>query len=178
MNTLDIVIVLLFIPGIIRGLTKGLLEQAVSLGGIVLGVFLAQRFGGAAGSFIGRFVHVSETMLNVVGFVAILVLVLIGVILLAKLVTQIAKMASLGWLNRSLGLIFSLGVTAVVLAVLIILFDTVNLKFGLVKSPVLDESVLYGYLKDFGYWVFPYLKQLFQAAGTEAASTTTAFLIP
>ena len=41
MNTLDIVILLLFIPGIIRGITKGFLEQAISLAGIVLSVYRA-----------------------------------------------------------------------------------------------------------------------------------------
>ena len=46
MNTLDIVILLLFIPGIIRGLSKGFLEQAISLAGVVLSVYLAYRFSG------------------------------------------------------------------------------------------------------------------------------------
>ena len=41
MNVLDIIILLLFLPGIIRGLTKGLIEQAVSLAGIVASVWAA-----------------------------------------------------------------------------------------------------------------------------------------
>ena len=41
MNTLDIILLILFIPGVIRGLTKGFLEQAVSLAGIFISVYLA-----------------------------------------------------------------------------------------------------------------------------------------
>ena len=37
-------------------------------------------------------------------------------------------------------------------------------KFELVKSEILQDSVLYGHLKDFGYFVFPYLKQLLMKA--------------
>ena len=82
------------------------------------------------------------------------------VILLAKLITKAVEMASLGWLNKVLGLVFSIAVSAMVIGLIIIMFDTVNGKFGLVKSPVLQDSLLYGALKDFGYFVFPYLKKL------------------
>ena len=160
MNSLDIVFLVLFIPGIIRGITKGFLEQVISLGGIVLSAFLAYRFSGFACDFLKEYITVSDTVLHVIGFAAVLVVSLILVILLAKVVTKAVEMASLGWLNKILGIVFSLFTTALVLAILIILFDTVNVKFELVKSTILQESVLYGHLKDFGYFVFPYLKQL------------------
>ena len=164
MNTLDIVILLLFIPGIVRGLSKGFLEQAISLVGVVLSVYLAYKFSGFACDILQNYITVSETVLHVIGFTAVLVLVLVLVMLLSKLVTKMAGMASLGWLNKVLGIAFALCTTALVIAILIILFDTVNVKFELVKSPILQESVLYGHLKDFGYFVFPYLKQLLMKA--------------
>ena len=160
MNTLDIVILLLFIPGIIRGLSKGFLEQAISLVGVVLSVYLAYHFSDFACNIIKQYITVSETVLNVIGFAVVLVVVLLLVMLLSKLVTTVAEMASLGWLNKVLGIVFALGTTALVIAILIILFDTVNVKFELVKSNILQDSVLYGHLKDFGYFVFPYMKQL------------------
>lgn len=160
MNSLDIVFLVLFIPGIIRGLTKGFLEQVISLGGIVLSAFLAYRFSGFACDILKDYITVSDTVMRVIGFATVLVLALVAVILLAKLVTKVVEMASLGWLNKILGIVFSLFTTALILSILIILFDTVNVKFELVSSPILQESVLYGHLKDFGYFVFPYLKQL------------------
>ena len=160
MNSLDIVFLVLFIPGIIRGLTKGFLEQVISLGGIVLSAFLAYRCSGFACDILKDYITVSDTVMRVIGFATVLVLALVAVILLAKLVTKVVEMASLGWLNKILGIVFSLFTTALILSILIILFDTVNVKFELVSSPILQESVLYGHLKDFGYFVFPYLKQL------------------
>ena len=56
---------------------------------------------------------------------------------------------------------FALAVNALVIGVFIILFDTVNLKFGLVKPEVLDGSIVYSSLRDLSYLVFPYLKGLF-----------------
>ncbi len=160
MNTLDIVILILFIPGIIRGITKGFMEQAISLAGIVLSVYVAYHFSSYACNFIQKYITVSETVLHILGFAATLIAVLIVVLLLAKLFTKAVEMASLGWLNKALGFLFSILTTALVLGLLAIVFDTLNVKFGLVKSNILQDSVLYGHLKDFGYLVFPYMKQL------------------
>ena len=44
MATLDIILLCCFIPGIIRGLSKGFLEQALALAGIVLSVWAAFHF--------------------------------------------------------------------------------------------------------------------------------------
>ena len=164
MNTLDIVILILFIPGIVRGMSKGFIEQAITLVGIVLSAYLAFKFSGVACNWLKNFLTVSETILNVLGFAMVLVGVLLLVMFVAKLVTAAVEKASLGWLNKVLGLAFSIAVSALVIGLLIILFDTVNVKFGLVKSPVLQESLLYGALKDFGYFVFPYLKGLISPA--------------
>jgi len=164
MNALDIVILLLFVPGIIRGLSKGFLEQVISLVGIVVAVWAAFKFSNAACEWLKTYITVSETVLHIIAFALILVAALLAVMLLAKLVTQVAKMASLGWLNKLLGFAFSVAASALIIGIVIILFDTVNVKFELVKSPVLEESVLYGHLKDLGYFVFPYLKQLLTKA--------------
>ncbi len=161
MNTLDIVILLLFVPGVIRGLTKGFLEQGVTLAGVVLAFWLAFHFSDKASVWLQQYITVPDSVLHLLGFAAVLIGSIIGVILLAKLLTKVVDMIALGWLNKVLGLVFALGTTALVLAGLASLFDSLNLRFELVKSPILQESVLYGYLKDLGYVVFPYLKQLF-----------------
>lgn len=160
MNALDIALLIVLIPALVRGVTKGFLEQAVSLAGVVLSVYLAFKFSGAVCEKLKEYITVSETVLNVIGFVVVLLGVLLIVLVIAKLVTGVAEMASLGWLNRALGLVFALATAVLVLSILVILFETLNVKFELVKSPILQESVLYPLLKDLGYFVFPYLKQL------------------
>ncbi len=160
MNLLDIILLVLLIPGTIRGISKGFLEQAISLVGVVLAVYLAYHFSEPVCVWLDKYINVSETVLHVIGFAVMLLGVLMAVMIVAKLFTRVADMASLGWFNRVLGFIFSLAVSAVIISVLIILFDTVNTKFELVKTPVLNDSVLYGHLRDLGYWIFPYLKEL------------------
>ena len=139
MATLDIILLCCFIPGIIRGLSKGFLEQALALAGIVLSVWAAFRF----------------------SFALILIVISLAVVLVAKLLTKVAELAMLGWLDKTLGLVFALAVNALVIGVFIILFDTINTKFALVKPEVLDASIVYTSLRDLSYLVFPYLKSFF-----------------
>ena len=170
MNTLDIILLLLFIPGIVRGLSKGLLEQAVSLVGIVLGALLAYKYYAAVGAWLGGFWEISETVLNILGFTFILLLSLTVVMLAAKLITKLADMASLGWINRVLGLVLAILITALVLGLLILVFEALNNQFQFVTdSKTLSGSVVYPILKDFTQTVLPFLKQIV-APAAEAVS--------
>ena len=161
MATLDIILLCCFIPGIIRGISKGFLEQALALAGIVLSVWAAFRFSSLVCTWLKPYVEVSEATLNVISFALILIAISLLVLLVAKLLTKVAELAMLGWLDKILGLVFALAVNALVIGVFIILFDTVNAKFGLVKPEVLDGSIVYTSLRDLSYLVFPYLKAFF-----------------
>ena len=161
MTTLDIILLVCFVPGIIRGLSKGYLEQALALAGVVLSVWAAFRFSSLVCTWLKPYLDVSERMLSIISFVVILIVVSLGMVLLAKLLTKVFEIAMLGWLDKALGLVFALAVNALVLGVFILLFDTVNLKFGFVKPEVLDSSIVYSSLRDLSYLVFPYLKGLF-----------------
>ena len=161
MATLDIILLLCFLPGLIRGFSKGFLEQALALVGVVLSVWAAFKFSTLVCTWLKPYLDVSETALHVISFALILVAITLGVFLLAKLLTKIIELALLGWLDKTLGLAFALLVNALVIGVFIILFDTLNTKFGLVKPEVLDASIVYTSLKDLSYLVFPYLKGLF-----------------
>ena len=161
MATLDIILLACFVPGIIRGLSKGFLEQALALVGIVLSVWAAFHFSSLVCTWLQPYLSVSETALNVIAFALILVAISLGVVLLAKLLTKIVELAMLGWLDKTLGLMFALVVNALVIGLFILLFDLVNAKFGLVKPEVLDASIVYSGLRDLCYLVFPYLKAFF-----------------
>ena len=160
MNPLDIILLVCFLPAVIRGLSKGFLEQAICLVGFIFSVWAAFHFSEKVCVWIQPYLEVSETLLHVIAFAIVLVGVSVGALLLAKLLTKLFELAMLGWLNKLLGVAFGILVTLLVVGVFIVLFDTLNVRFGLVKPEKLDESVLYGSIKNFAYFVFPYLKQL------------------
>lgn len=174
MNTLDVIILILFIPGIIRGLTKGFIEQAFTLAGVAAAIWVAIHFSEQLSPYLGTFLPFSETPLRIVAFIILLVVVILLVMLLSSIFTKAMKMATLGWLNRLLGMVLSIGVSALVVGVLIVIFDSVNARLGLVEdSPLLNESVLYPYFRDTAYKIFPLLKELI-ANASQTTPTVTA----
>ncbi len=160
MSTPDIIILLCFLPALIRGVMKGFIEQAVALVSLVLGAWLAFKFSTVVGEWLQPFFKVSETVMHVISFAVIMIAVVLVLFVLGKLLAGISKIVMLGWLDRLLGLVFALLIAGLLVGIGIILFDTLNAKFELVDNTVLDEAVLYTTLRDIAYTVFPYLKEL------------------
>ena len=160
METLDIIILICFIPAIIRGLQKGFIEQVVALVSLILGAWLAFHFSSLVSSWLHPYLDVSESVLNVISFALIVIVVVLLLFLLGKMLTGVVKLVLLGWLDRLLGLVFAILKAGLIIGLAIILFDTLNLKFEFVKAEVLDASVLYNPIKDMSYAIFPYLKEL------------------
>ena len=160
MSTPDIIILLCFLPALIRGVMKGFIEQAVALVSLVLGAWLAFKFSTVVGEWLQPFFKVSETVMHVISFAVIMIAVVLVLFVIGKLLTGISKIVMLGWLDRLLGLVFALLIAGLLVGIGIILFDTLNTKFEFVDNAVLDEAVLYSPLRDIAYTVFPYLKEL------------------
>lgn len=160
METLDIIILICFIPAIIRGLRKGFIEQAVAIVSLILGAWMSFRFSSVVSEWMQLYIDVSETVLNVISYVVIIVTVVLLLFLVGRFLTGLVKLVLLGWLDRLLGLVFSILKALLIIGLAIVLFETLNLKFALVKPEILDASVLYAPIRDIAYTVFPYLKEL------------------
>ena len=160
MSTPDIIILICFLPAIISGITKGFIEQVIALVSLILGAWLAFKFSTVVSDWLKPYFEVSETVMNVISFAVIMVAVVLVLFVLSKILTGVTKLVMLGWLDRLLGLVFALLKAGLIIGILIILFDTLNVKFELVEEKVLDESVLYAPIRDIAYMIFPYLKEL------------------
>lgn len=161
MNILDIVLLACIIPAVIQGLRKGFIAQAVAIISMILGGWLAYRFSSTVTEWLGQWLDVSGTALNIVAFILIFAIVVTLLFLLGKILEASIKIILLGWLNKLLGLVFSLFKYMLIIGLLIILFDSLNSKFNLVSAEYLDSSFMYSGIKAISWSVFPYLKSLF-----------------
>ncbi len=160
MNATDIIILICLIPAVIQGLIKGFTTQVAGILGIIVGVWASFRFSELVGGWLQPYLDVSPQVLHVVAFSVILIAVILGLALLGKALKGILKIAMLGWLDKLLGVLFGLIKAGLIVSLLVLLFDTLNTRFSFVKEEVLGESVLYPVVKELGYTVFPYLKEL------------------
>lgn len=161
MNILDIILLVCLIPAIIQGLRKGFIAQVVAIISLVLGGWMAYLFSSALTKWLGQWIEISSAVLNIISFILIFALVVTGLFLLGKILEASVKIILLGWLNKLLGLIFALLKYALVIGLLIILFDSVNNSVGIVSESYLDSSVMYSAFRKITYLIFPYLKSIF-----------------
>lgn len=161
MNVLDIILLVCLVPAAIEGFRKGLVSQVVSLLSIFLGAWLSFRFSGLVSTWIMPYLaDASPALVQVIAFILIMLVAAAVLYLIGKAIKSLLKVVLLGGVDKLLGTVLALVKAGLVIGLLIILFNTVNTKFGLVKPEVLESSVLYGPIKDIAYAVFPYFKEL------------------
>ncbi len=160
MNILDIILLICFVPAAIQGFQKGFISQVIAIISIIAGVWLSVQFASEVTVWLAQYIQGSEQVLKVVSFALIFIAVIAGLALLGRLVEGTVKLIMLGWLNRLLGVVFSLVKASLIVGLIIMAFCSLNNTFQFVSEDVLNQSVLFPPLKNMAYTVFPYLKDL------------------
>ena len=160
MTALDIILLLCFIPAIWTGASKGLVHQIAGLIALLLGIWAAYKFAPGVGQWLSGWMEVSGTVLKICAYALIFLAVAFVVRIVGWLLEKVLQFALLGWANRLFGVVMAIFCTAVLLGVLIMLFNSLNVHLGFVKEEVLAGSGVYQFLKNFAYTVFPFMKQL------------------
>lgn len=160
MNILDFIILLCFIPAVISGLKKGFIAQVVAIIALILGAWLSYRFSSAVSTWIGQWIEGSQQLLQIIAFIIIFIVVVFALHLLGKAIEASIKIIMLGWLNKLLGVAFSMLKCMLIIGLLIIAFNAINETFSLVQESKLAESLLYTPIKNMTYSVFPYIKDM------------------
>lgn len=160
MGILDIILLICFVPGIVQGITKGFIQQIISLVSIIVGAWLSSRFSARASEWMIQYLQIDSRILHIICFIVILVLTILLLNWAGILLTRVVKIALLGWVNVLLGILFSIIKTAVLLGLAIMFFDSINNSFHLIDSAKLADASVYCGLRSFATEVFPYLKSL------------------
>lgn len=159
MGTIDIVLLALFIPGIIQGFVKGIITQIVSLISIAAGAVVASRFAqDVADVALLQFTGVDGKLMYIICFVLLFLACVIVMAIFGKLITKLIKIATLGWINKLLGALFSLFITAFVLGLLISVFEGLNASWHIVDPESFADLKIWPALRDFSSGILPQLK--------------------
>ncbi len=157
MNTIDIVIGIILIFGTVNGFRKGLFVEITTLVGLVLGVYGAIHFSYFLGNFLKDSVSWDESMIQVVAFAGTFLIILIALVLLGKAMTKIAETIALGFFNKMVGAIFGLLKYALILSIVLIVYDEINASIRFMEKKKTNDSVLYEPVKNFAPAIFPNL---------------------
>ena len=147
MNYVDIVILCLVGILIVNGIRKGFIISLASLVALVLGIWVSVHFSGLMSGWLVKIFHPSGTWLSVLSFTLTFLLVVIGVMIIAKLLEKVVKTVGLGLLNRIAGGIFGLLKGILVVSVLLFIFVSFDPKGKVITLQTRESSFFYKYLE-------------------------------
>lgn len=152
---IDIILGIVLAFGFVRGLMKGFIVEIASLIALIIGVYGAIHFSYFSVDILQDKLSWSTQSINIVAFILTFIIIVLGIMILAKLFTKLSKIMAMSLLNRLLGGIFGLLKMAFILGILLIYFNTFNQTNAFVEEEKLSESVLYHPIEKFGSKILP-----------------------
>lgn len=143
MNYIDIILGIALLAGAIRGFSKGFVYELASLAGILLGIFAAAIFATTVAGILSEFVSWSPGTIRLVAFVGLFLLVLVLAHIIGHLISGLIKVMGINILNRFAGIGAGVLKTALVLSIILILFNHFNTTTFLLSDETRNSSLLY-----------------------------------
>ena len=143
MNTIDIILLIAICAGILFGIKKGIVRQLSFGVGIAVGLLQASIFYKRIAGWLQGFTEWDYLICAIIGFIIVFIIVAAIINVAGIIVKTFLKIVLLGWLDRTLGAIFS----AIVAIGIVIL--GVNISESLVPDNEVtsktsqEESLLY-----------------------------------
>lgn len=115
MNLIDIIILSVICFFAVKGLVRGLVNEASSLAGLLLGGWLAYRFHPLLAVPIKSALHLPAHLSSFLAFIIILLIIGISAHIIGNIITAALRLVMLGSLNRLGGLLIGVAEGALLL---------------------------------------------------------------
>ncbi len=160
MNTIDIIIAVILLFGLVKGFIKGLFIEITSLVGLVLGVYGAIHFSYFLSNILKSRVSWDASMIQIVAFAGTFLIILLALVFLGKILTKIADTVALGFFNKILGAIFGILKYALILSIVFLVYDQINSSIKFLDKKKAKDSTLYEPVKNLAPTIFPRLVKI------------------
>jgi membrane protein required for colicin V production len=163
MSFFDMILGALLAFSLYKGIKNGLFVEIASFVSLLLGIYLAIKFSSFMKEIIMKHVSWNPNTIQVVAFILVFILVVIGIYFLAKILTGIADFAFLGWINKLGGGFFRILKTVLIVSIFIALFEKINFNNTFAKKETLDKSIFYNPIKKVAAFVYPSIEKGYES---------------
>ena len=157
MNYIDIIILLLLLYSAVRGLRNGFVAEAVSLAALIFGIWGAIKFSGITAEFLVENFNVKSEHLAVISFSVTFLVIVILVYVVGRFVKKIVGFVLPGIIDHLAGLIFGIVKSALILSIILVVFDKFDSDVHIISENAKAKSRLYEPVRSFGSSIFPFI---------------------
>lgn len=157
MNYIDIILLLLLLFAAINGLRNGVIAEAVSFAALIFGIWGAIKFSGITADFLVENLNMQSEHTGIISFVATFLIIVMLVYMIGSLVKKLVGMVLPGIIDHIAGLIFGIVKSALILSVVLIIFDKIDTSVNILSDDAKAKSRLYEPVRRFAPSIFPFL---------------------
>jgi len=143
MNSLDLLILIPIAIGFVFGLFKGLIKELTSLAAIVFGIYGAKILSPSVSEVLVKSFDFSSKTAKPLAYLILFVTIALILLILANMLDKISSSLSLGGLNKLLGGFFGGLKYALIVSVLLNVFDSLDSRFAITKVQTKEQSIAY-----------------------------------
>jgi len=155
MNWLDAFIVIVLILSLVMGFINGFVKEVASLAALVLGIWGAIKFSSFTAAKLYDYFDMTGRYVGIIAFIITFALIVVIIHFIGVLADKIVNMASLGFINRILGIVFGLLKSVLIMSVCFSILNAIDAKKPFLPKKTIEDSRLYSPISDIAPAIFP-----------------------
>lgn len=155
MNWLDAVIVVVLILSLVTGFINGLVKEVASLAALILGIWGAIRFSSFTAAKLYDYFDMTGRYVGIIAFLITFGLIVVLIHFIGILADKVVNAASLGFINRILGIVFGLLKSVLIMSVFFVVINALDARRSFLPKKTIEESKFYNPISDIAPAIFP-----------------------
>jgi len=155
MNWIDLVIVIILIIAIVRGFTDGLVREVAALAALIFGIWGAIKFSSFTAGKLYEWFDMSGQYVGIISFLITFGVIVIVIHFIGIVADKIIDAASIGFLNRLLGMVFGFFKSVLILSVFFVILNAIDSRRSFLPKTAIEQSKFYNPIADIAPAIFP-----------------------
>jgi len=155
MNWIDLIIVIILIIALLRGFTDGFVREVASLTGLILGIWGAIRFSSFTAGKLYDWFDMTGQYVGLIAFLVTFGVIVVIIHFIGIIADKLVDTASLGFLNRVLGMVFGLFKSVLILSVFFVILNAIDERRPFLPKETIEHSKFFSPIADVAPALFP-----------------------
>lgn len=159
LNWFDIIITIALITAFASGFRQGLIRQLINLCGLILGVVFAGQTAKIILPWLLQITHIPHNIASVVSYLMAFAIIMAIITLLGSIIQKFIAIIHLGFFNKLLGSMVSIGTATVVLSLILNVVLMLDPKEKIIKKETKEDSFFFERIQIVIPAIVPYLNK-------------------
>ncbi len=158
MSTLDIIILVPLVFGIIKGFSRGFIREIAALTGLFLGIITSYLLSEHLFQYFTIYFQSADFELRIISYVVVFFLTILLINFIATALTRTLKLVALNGINRILGAILGFAKWLIILGLVIFIVNRAQKNSPIFQKSTLAESKYFKLISNYGEEIAAALK--------------------